>query len=236
MQLVKSVLIADRLVPSSLVNSALVGADNEVDANLWWLSGGIAQAACVAAYRPKGALSYAASKINLATPGTYNAVDGAAFPTWNPTTGWAFLLASVQYLNTGITPGAITWSAFVQFANLDTAAIEMLIGSYGNGKFFALGCGTTKALYGNGSAATYISPALTSGNLGVAGANPYRNGVDDGAITQSTQSTRALFIGACNEVASVTYPMTGNIYAAAIYNVTPTQTQITSLVTTMARL
>ena len=54
----------------------------------WWLAGGIPASACVAAYQPKGASSYEASKVNLANPGVYNAVDGAAYPTWNVSTGW----------------------------------------------------------------------------------------------------------------------------------------------------
>jgi hypothetical protein len=56
----------------------------------WWLSGGITPANCIAAYQAKGAATYAASKVNLANPSTYDAVDGAAYPTWAAETGWTF--------------------------------------------------------------------------------------------------------------------------------------------------
>jgi hypothetical protein len=65
----------------------------------WWLSGGILPADCLLAYAAKGAADYAGSKVNLHNPGTYDAVDGAAFPTWNVLTGWLFVKASAQYLN-----------------------------------------------------------------------------------------------------------------------------------------
>ena len=58
----------------------------------WWLSGDISAANCIAAYQPKGVASYAASKINLANPGTYNLEDAGdtSVPSWNGATGWNF--------------------------------------------------------------------------------------------------------------------------------------------------
>lgn len=44
---------------------------------------------CIAAYQPKGAKNYEASKTNLANPGTYNAVDGVA-PDFDVVSGWMF--------------------------------------------------------------------------------------------------------------------------------------------------
>ena len=55
----------------------------------WWLSGGISAANCIAAYQPKGAADLAASYVNLANPGTYNAAPGVA-PTWAAADGWTF--------------------------------------------------------------------------------------------------------------------------------------------------
>jgi hypothetical protein len=54
----------------------------------WWLAGGIPQSACVAAYQPKGASSYEASKVNLANPIVYTLENGTEYPTWDTTTGW----------------------------------------------------------------------------------------------------------------------------------------------------
>lgn len=72
----------------------------------WWLSGGIDPDDCVAAYQPKGAASYAASKVNLANPGTYD-IDSGADPDWDASYGWNFngtshyLLASEFPINNG---------------------------------------------------------------------------------------------------------------------------------------
>ena len=38
----------------------------------WWV---VAGRTCVVAYQPKGAATYAASLVNLANPGTYDAVE-----------------------------------------------------------------------------------------------------------------------------------------------------------------
>ena len=69
----------------------------------WWLSGGIDPADCVAAYQAIGAESYAASKVNLANPSTYDLTDGAAYPSWNAETGWTFSGVG-QYLFAGAYP------------------------------------------------------------------------------------------------------------------------------------
>lgn len=72
----------------------------------WYLAGGVAAANCITAYKPKGAADYAASKINLAKPGTMDATDGAAYPTWDAN-GWTFASASSQYLIGGTQPAGV---------------------------------------------------------------------------------------------------------------------------------
>lgn len=83
----------------------------------WWLAGGIDPDDCVAAYQPKGAASYAASKVNLANPGTYNAVEGNA-PDWDTSYGWSFVKANKDYLLTGITNGE-GYSLVIKFSDYD---------------------------------------------------------------------------------------------------------------------
>ena len=81
----------------------------------WWLTGGISAANCIAAYQPKGAADYAASKVNLAKPGTYDAADGTAYPTWSAAAGW--IAATTGYLTTGITVSTNTsWSFIARYA------------------------------------------------------------------------------------------------------------------------
>lgn len=65
----------------------------------WWLAGDISAANCVAAYQPKGAADYAASKVNLANPGTYNLAKITNDPDFNTATGWTFDASSVKELN-----------------------------------------------------------------------------------------------------------------------------------------
>jgi len=55
----------------------------------WWDLNGTIKS-CVAAYQPVGAADYAASKVNLLNPGTYNLSDGVAYPDWASATGWTF--------------------------------------------------------------------------------------------------------------------------------------------------
>ena len=51
----------------------------------WWEAPG---QTCVAAHRAKGAANYAASLVNLATPGVSNAISGWSGVTFNAALGW----------------------------------------------------------------------------------------------------------------------------------------------------
>jgi len=85
-------------------------------ADYWWLAGGISAANCIAAYQPIGAADYAASKVNLANPGTYDATEGVA-PDWDDVNGWKFNGID-DYLNTGVTPEKDqTWSMIIKYSN-----------------------------------------------------------------------------------------------------------------------
>ena len=68
----------------------------------WWEVSG---KTCLTAYQPKGAADYAASKINLATPGTYNAADGTTYPTWSSGNGWSFTATSQHHLTVAMSSG-----------------------------------------------------------------------------------------------------------------------------------
>lgn len=65
----------------------------------WWTAGGVDPSSVISAYQAKGAASYAASKLNLANPGTHDLTDVSA-PTWNATDGWVF--SGAEALNTGL--------------------------------------------------------------------------------------------------------------------------------------
>ena len=89
----------------------------------WWLAGGISAENCVAAYQAKGAADYAASLVNLANPGTYNAANGNS-PTFNTAIGWTFDGVN-DYLVTGIVPASDqSWSAIVRLTGLNKETIN----------------------------------------------------------------------------------------------------------------
>jgi len=185
----------------------------------WWLSGGISATNCIAAYQPKGAASYAASKINLANPGTYDATDGTAYPTWAALTGWSFN-GLTQYLLTGITP-ANGWSAIVRVANVANGGAAFGEGGIGNSWFGIRPArnGTT-IQYMQGAVANNASGQLVSGTVAIANQIGYKNGASDitgiGAWTGS--APRTIAVGTAQTTDFTTYIYQGDVLALAIYN------------------
>lgn len=201
----------------------------------WWLSGGISAANCIAAYQPKGAADLAASYVNLANPGTYNAAPGVA-PNFD-SAGWVF--TGTQWLTTGINPNGTKklYSIFIRVSNIgDTASPQTLLGSYNNNKnslliFFAV---NKYQFYSSGLFATTEVVSSAGGVIGISGANGYLNGINvctipdgvnlaSGVITiASTNGTRIL--------------RGGKVQAIAIYNTPLTAPQVAALTAAMAAL
>lgn len=214
----------------------------------WYLSGGIALASCVAAYKSKGAASLAASYVNQARPGTNDAAPGNA-PTFSAATGWTFD-GVLNYLVTGIVPGATTsWSVFVQFSDVADGAggNQSPWGTYdsGGGAFLIQiesGAGNKVASY-NGqhypAGYTANSPKMLSGNYGVAGKSPYRNGVVESTlIAAGTDGALGeIYIGAVlSPGPAIIQFLSGKIQALAIYSITLSSTQAAALSTAMTAL
>lgn len=201
--------------------------------NVWYAASGVL-ASCVAAYQPKGAVGYAASKVNLANPGTYDCVNGLAFPTWLASTGWTFDKTLTQYLDTGITGITKNYTIIVQFSNGFTPNNGRLFGADENvvlHVYPALG-GHYYRLFGDSGA---ITGDVTNGNLCVTNGNAYLNGTSDATFTSGAGSTvNSLYIGASNSL-SVS-PFSGNILAFAIYSTSLNGTQVAALAAAMAAL
>jgi len=213
----------------------------EVQAGLWPASGEWWEPSgsftCVAAYQAKGAASLAASYVNLANPGTYDAAPGTA-PSFNTATGWTFNAELSQYLTTGIVRGDYNWSLIARFSN---ASARSLVGSsYGSGgssiefyvdpylsgaRYYANG------LWGGGEA------AVTSGVMAVGGLKRYLDGSPDGAdlTARAGDAVRAITIGRIQRDSFTSY-YTGNIEAVAIYSTTLDATQIAQVTTRMNTL
>jgi len=200
----------------------------------WWdLNGTITS--CIAAYQPKGAASYAASKTDL-SGNSNTAADGAAYPAWDDTNGWKFTGSSKQYLTTGTTP-ANGYSLIVRYSDGNTGAAisQSLAGYHKTGARFRMdwieGSGRTWA---SGGYKTGAGNA-TSGVMCVAGQTGYFDGsskvTDISAWTDTADGV--IWIGATNQLGRYT---TCYIQAVAIYNATLTSTQVVLLSTAMAAL
>lgn len=203
----------------------------------WWDNNG-AISGCVAAYQPKGAADLAASYVNLANPGTYDAAPGVA-PTLDAS-GWVFN-GSTQYLTTGITPtNDQTWSWIVRFSDGPTNLQQQLFGSsnagpagpyFGYMPFWAGGFG----YFLNGS---YLSlTGNTSGVCAVAGNKAYIAGVSQsGTIPAEAGTIQSLYVGCRNQGGATAFFINAKIQALAIYSTTLTAGQVATITTAMQAL
>ncbi len=204
----------------------------------WWA---VAGKTCVAAYQPKSADDLAASYVNLANPGTYDAAPGTA-PSFNAATGWTFN-GSTQYLTTGVVTST-GWSALVCFSGWTTATDSYCFGAYDTGTvtLFAITPRDTAsfAAWWNGrypGGNMNSSPSMISGVLAFAAGNVYRDGSPDATpLTNAYAPTSALYLGALNASGSASNFGNGNIQALAIYSDTLTDGEIATVSAAMAAL
>ena len=197
----------------------------------WYLAGGVSAANCVAAYQPIGAVSLAASYVNLANPGTYDAVEIVA-PNFNTATGWTF--TGSQNVDAGYIPQS-TDTIIVRFAN----AVKQYIGFYASATLNISmtpyrGDGDNLRNYYHGTFRSF-SPGYANCVMAIAGVNFYLNGVAESlAGTTITTNTTTFGFGRRNGAAVVYYQ--GDIVAAAIYNVTLDAATVAAISTAMAAL
>lgn len=215
-------------------DSALTQGAN-VAAAPWWLSGGAS--GCVAAYQPKSAASYAASKLDLSGSGN-NASEGVA-PSWDAVNGWQ-LNGTTQYLVSGVIPLPGTGSMFIQFTNFVTG--QTYVGMYKDaapvGTFLIQNNSNMTAYNGSLSSFANNTPQLTAGNYGFAGKTAYRNGVAEGvAIAAGSGTGTALFIGGLNyNAGTLVQPAQFNVTALAVYDNTLSGSAAAAVAAAMAAL
>lgn len=200
----------------------------------WYLAGVVPKTDCIAAYKATGAASYAASKVNLVTPGTYDLADGAAFPTWTADTGWLFSTALTQSLTTGIIP-ATGGSMLIKFACTSPTGGFWLCGVdiAGNAKFYMANnySGADRA-YGSGGLRS-IAGAVNAGSMAILGLQGYLNGVSDGAPTAAWDipQTNEIGIGCLIDAAGApSQYYSGYILGMAIYNTVLTEVQLLAVI------
>lgn len=204
----------------------------------WWEAGGAT--GCIAAYQPKGAASLAASYTNLANPGTYDAAEGVA-PAFDTATGWTFdgLNTVGHYLTTGITP-ASGMSVLIQFVSFGSNAGNLFgYVADGDGRYWfidSLNVSPRSASGGLGSSGA----AMSSGNLGIAGQQPYRDGAAQGAPLSSWTGSATIhdcFIGARVAAGGAVNSWgDGTIVAVAFYSVELTAPRMAAVAAAMAAL
>lgn len=197
----------------------------------WWLTGGIPSANCIAAYQPKGAASYAASKVNLANPGTYDATEGLA-PDWDTTNGWDFIgHTTSRRLWTGITPeNDQTWSMIIRFDDSLVNQSQYIAGSVnsaGSAAFFVISPrrgATDDMIWGNGGI-LIAGSRQSSGVSAIAGQNCYHNKTDYGNVASGWDAVGIeIAIGGFNNnngpgQSFSTTSFDGRIQAMAIYDI-----------------
>jgi hypothetical protein len=205
----------------------------------WWLTGGVAAAACVAAYQPKGAASQIASYVNLVSPGAHDAIPTSA-PSWGATTGWTF--TTLQYLTTDIVPSTdASWSMIVRFSDWETSNYATLAGMYSATGACLVGQDNTgKVRYFNGASNSVFTGAAKSatGVLAIGGKVGYINGAKDGDIAAGygTQMYHININGYWQSNSSNVTMSAVKMQAFAIYNAALTDIQVAAISAAMAAL
>lgn len=194
----------------------------------WWV---VAGKTCIAAYQPKGAADLAASYINLANPGTYNAAPGVA-PTFNAATGWTS--NGTQWLNTGVVPAA-GYTAIVRFSGFPASTGKSIFGEYTSGARFDQSPGHAAGVIFCAGGLVFSPPQMASGVLGVAGQQGYRDGIADGAAIPAWTATTALPIYLLNRSGGDNIA-TASIQAFVVFSSTLTPAEVLAVSTAMAAL
>lgn len=152
----------------------------------WWEVSGVT---CVAAYQSVGAASLAASYVNLANPGTYDAAPGVA-PSWASGTGWAFD-GTTQWLTTGISGYTLDWTLLIRWANWTSTAGGIIAGAYTSSTkqlCFRKWSPNYVTAYGNADAnSTGYNPGGWNAAVGcLAGVDVYGNGIYYSSLVSAT--------------------------------------------------
>lgn len=188
------------------------------------------------AQQPKGAVSFAASLLDISGTGN-NAGDpgGVATPPWDAVNGWKFD-GIADYLTTTFVPqNDQSQTVIVQFTNVTN--LGYLCGvSVGGGRRLTIrpdSGGGTGVRYENGGAVLVV-PALLAGNLALAGDRGYRNGVAEGAAMAAWGAPIVLTL----TIGARSGAIWGAVYvqAFAIYDCTLTAPQLLSIANAMALL
>ena len=196
----------------------------------WYRAGGAPVP--VAAYQPKSAASLAASYVNLANPGTYDAAPGVA-PTLGAS-GWSFN-GTTQYLTSPLFLHGTTHSVIVRVASVTNGGCAF--GTF-SGLVYQLVPKAAGGIEYRTSAIYTIAPQMTDGVIAmVPGLGGYRNGVYETPVAAAALTSGVtLAIGARNNGGAIQVFLAGTIAAIAIYSSVLTADQVAAVSAAMAAL
>lgn len=189
----------------------------------WWVVPG---RTCVGAYAAKDAVSYAASKINLANPGTVDLTDNSSYPTWDAANGWAS--DSTQTLVCNVSAG-IGWTHIVRFSNCTSGNFYAIVSGSDGWKSVQLVPRAGLNLHGyiHGSNSGYDGAGyISSGVMAIAGNSAYLDGALEGSMTQYASTFNPIYI--CGAPAYTSH--------YAVYSDTLSDSEIGDLYTAIAAL
>lgn len=201
----------------------------------WWV---VAGKTCVAAYQPKGAASLAASYVNLANPGTYDAYAGVA-PTWGAATGWGKSTGENWYLKTDLVVSTNTsWTFLVRFSNAASVSGNAF-GLYGGAanKRLQLDVWSGAIDFGNGGLLAAGTGSSADQVAGFAGATAYVDGLPVGQIPTGDAHSNDIYIGAVNVLDAPNYYLgVGYLKILAIYSGTLSGAEVATVSNSMSLL
>ena len=203
-----------------------LGAARQGGAVPWWLSGGISAANCVGAYLAKGAADYETSKINLATPGTYDLQEVGGALNWT-VGGWTEVPG--RYFDTGITLG----SSYTVAVRVSTSAqsYRAAVSNYDYGSE-SFGIYPRWANFAGRVAFTSLRDTGVSGEGDHVMAQAGVYGYVDGVMKVSNAGAPSLILRIFTNATSLTHRM----MAVAVYKSVLDAAQVAALSAAMAAL
>lgn len=189
------------------------------------------------AWQAENAESQAASYLDLT--GNENDLGVGNAPGWSGPNGWEIdNSGGAQYLTTGFVPAADqSQTIIVKFSNVTTHGY--FIGVYDDANSaFCLHSGSAGTVYYFNGSYKNAAPAMTSGNLAIAGNAGYRNGSSDvSSISAWVGGTsNDVYIGCVNNNGSPGAGAALYIKAVVIYNETLSGSEVAAVVSAMATL
>lgn len=201
----------------------------------------------MAAYQPIGAASLAASYVNLASAGTYDAAPGTA-PTFATATGWTFN-GTTQYLT--ISPNALLGSAsysVIMRCNITAGAKRGLFNFATSPNADLIFVESDREFVRTSGSSGNLTVALTTGSdavwahtWGSSNAKVYKAGSESGSVAGPSAAlanpgSAWIEIGRAFGSGGGTTYMLGTIAAVAIYTGKLTAGEVATLTTLMSAL